>query len=343
MGQMRAFITGLSGKDLTASEERFLADFRPAGLIIFARNVGDAEQLKRLIASARAAAGNEDDFLVLIDQEGGRVQRIRSPMAHNLPAAAAIAELYAHNPQSALDAAFSIATLAAQELASFGINMNCAPVVDVPVADAHDVIGDRAYGQEPEQIIALARAVARGLMAGGVTPVIKHIPGHGRAKADSHLELPVVDTPHDVLSKTDFVPFKALTDLPAAMTAHVVYSALDAANPASTSARVTQEVMRGEIGFDGLLMSDDLSMRALSGPMAARAAAVIAAGSDLALHCNGDMSEMRDVAENVPELDGQARQRLARAAAASRQAKPLETADARKLLEAMMRETSQRV
>lgn len=340
---MRAFITGLSGQELSADEQSFLADAKPAGIIIFARNVDTADQLKRLINDARSAAGNDENFLVLVDQEGGRVQRIRSPLAHNLPAAASLGSLYADNPQSALDIAYSIAALCGQELAEFGITMNCAPVVDVPVPNAHDIIGDRAYGESPAQIVALARAVARGLMAGGVAPVIKHIPGHGRAQADSHHELPVVDATHGELAVTDFATFKALADLPAAMTAHVVYSDLDVASPASTSAHITENIIRREIGFGGLLMSDDLSMKALNGPMTQRARAVIEAGSDVALHCNGAMNEMVQVAANVPELSGKALGRVAAAAAAARQAKPVELADTRRLLEAMMRETTQPV
>jgi beta-N-acetylhexosaminidase len=205
----------------------------------------------------------------------------------------------------------------------------------VPVEGAHEIISDRAYGREPDQIIALAEAVAKGLLAGGVAPVIKHIPGHGRANADSHFSLPVVETERQELSRTDFLPFKALAGLPAAMTAHVVFPALDASNPASTSRIVTQDVIRGEIGFDGLLMSDDLSMKALSGPMRGRAEAVIAAGSDIALHCNGDMGEMREAAAGVPSLRGRASGRFAAACACASCSEPYDKAEALQLLAAL--------
>ena len=299
-----AFITGLAGATLAPEEASFLKAARPAGLILFARNCVGPEQIRRIVGEAREASGQGDDFLVLIDQEGGRVQRLRPPLGRALPPADAYACLYCEDEDSARDAAFLSARLLADDLKDLGINTNCAPVLDVPVPGAHDIIGDRAYGRTPGQVARLGRAVAEGFMAGGVLPVVKHIPGHGRATADSHLALPVVDAPRDVLDATDFAPFKALADMPAAMTAHVVFTAVDGDAPASTSRRVTQEVIRGAIGFDGLLMSDDLSMKALSGPMSARAEAVLAAGSDLALHCSGDFAEMEAVAAAVPPLAG---------------------------------------
>lgn len=309
-----SLIVGLSGVSLTEDERRFYRDVQPAGMILFRRNVFDRAQFSRLLDETKAAVGR-DDFLILIDQEGGRVQRLKPPIARALPPAAAFADLYADDPDEAKEAAFAIARLTAEELRAYGITMNCAPVADLPVEGAHEIISDRAYGTNVEQVVALARAVAEGYLAGGVVPVVKHIPGHGRATADSHLGLPIVPTPHARLSATDFAPFKALSDLPAAMTAHVVYFAIDEVNPASTSPVVTREVIRGEIGFDNLLMSDDLSMQALSGPMRARAEAVIAAGSDLALHCNGDMDEMRAAAEGVPALSGRSAERFAAACA----------------------------
>lgn len=329
-----ALITGLAGLALGENERAFLADAQPAGLILFRRNVDSAEQIIRLVADARNAIGR-DDVLVLIDQEGGRVQRIKAPLARDLPAAAAFAGLFGDDPDLARRSAFAVARLAAAELSALGITMNCAPVLDLPVEGAHDIIGDRAYGRTPDQVIALAREVADGLMAGGVAPVIKHIPGHGRALADSHFDLPVVTAPHAELSKTDFVTFKALNTLPAAMTAHVVYADIDAERPASTSARVTADIIRGEIGFDGLLMSDDLSMKALSGAMQARAEAVIAAGSDVALHCNGDMAEMVEAAAGVPKLTGRAAQRFAAAVACGARCEAFDERDAVALLEAV--------
>jgi beta-N-acetylhexosaminidase len=334
-----ALITGLAGATLSADERAFYADAQPAGVILFRRNVEDAALIRPLVDSVRDAVGRED-LLVLIDQEGGRVQRLRPPVARDLPAAAVYAALYQTDRERAKAAAFSVARLVADDLRSYGINMNCAPVLDVPVPGAHDIIGDRAYGATPSQIIELAREVAEGLMAGGVVPVIKHIPGHGRAMADSHLDLPIVDTPYSELSKTDFVPFKSLAHMPAAMTAHVVFSNIDSAYPASTSATVTRNIIRGDIGFDGLLMSDDLSMKALQGPMRARAEAVIAAGSDVALHCNGDLAEMRAAAEGVPKLAGHAKARFERAFAVTGHIQSHDSLAAEALLAALLGQDS---
>ncbi len=296
-----AFITGLAGDTLTEGERGLLAGARPAGIILFARNCVSPSQIKRLVADAKSAIAS-DDVLVLIDQEGGRVRRLQPPQWRELPAAAAYAALFAVDPAHAISAARLGARLTAHDLRELDINTNCAPVIDVPVAGAHGIIGDRAYGSDWQQIAALGRAVGEGHMAGGVVPVIKHIPGHGRAKADSHLELPVVDASRGELEATDFAPFHALRDLPSAMTAHVVFSAIDPKAPASTSARVTEDVIRGKIGFDGFLMSDDLGMKALNGPFIERAASVIRAGSDVALHCGGDLAEMEAVAAGVPAL-----------------------------------------
>jgi len=237
---------------------------------------------------------------------------------------------------AAMQAAFKIARLTAAELRAYGIITNCAPVLDVPVADAHDVIGDRAYGRNPEQVSAVGRAVAGGYLAGGVVPVIKHIPGHGRATSDSHFSLPVVTATHAVLSRSDFMPFKALNDLPAAMTAHVTYAALDPNYPASISHKVTKEIIRGEIGFQGLLMSDDLSMKALKGSLRSRAEAVLGAGSDVALHCNGDLSEMRSAAEGVAALAGLALKRYEMAVAVTKTAEPFDVNEAKGHLKRLM-------
>lgn len=323
-----AFISGVAGETLSPAEAAFLRSAPPAGLILFARNCTGHEQIRRLVADVREAAGAGDDFLVLIDQEGGRVQRLRPPLGRALPPANAYAQLYAEDPALAREAAFLAARLLADDLKALGINTDCAPVLDVPIPGAHDIIGDRAYGSEPRQVAALGRAVAEGFMAGGVLPVVKHIPGHGRATKDSHHELPVVTEPHAVLSATDFAPFKALADMPAAMTAHVVFTAIDEAQPASTSRRVTRDVIREEIGFDGLLMSDDLSMKALTGTLGARAKAVLAAGSDLALHCNGVLSEMEEVAAAVPVLAGDALRRFRAALAVLARREPYDSVKA---------------
>lgn len=319
----KALIVGSAGPTLSPDETAFLRDMRPAGYILFARNVETAQQVTALTEAVRAAIG-ADDVLILIDQEGGRVQRLRPPVGRALPPAAAYGALYARDPEAAKTAAHAAARLLADDLRTLGINCNCAPVVDVPVAGAHAIIGDRAYGTTVAQVAELARSVADGFLAGGILPVIKHIPGHGRADADSHHALPTVPTAHAELSATDFAAFRAVADLPVAMTAHVVFSEIDARSPASTSAKVTQDIMRGEIGFDGLLMSDDLSMKALSGPLEDRAQNVIAAGSDIVLHCNGDMSEMIAAAAGTPKLTGRAADRFARAISAPAVAEALD-------------------
>lgn len=306
-----AAIYGCAGLSLGESEKRFFAESRPWGFIVFARNIETPDQLRRLIAEMREAAGH--DAPILIDQEGGRVARLRPPHWRAYPTGRRYGEVYARSKEQGLEAAGLGARLIAAELHALGINVDCLPVLDVPVPGAHDVIGDRAYGLTPDPVIALGRAAAEGLLAGGVLPVIKHIPGHGRAGVDSHLSLPVVDTGHAVLAETDFAPFKALADMPLAMTAHVVYSALDANAPATTSAKVISRVIRQEIGFDGFLMSDDLSMQALAGTLGERTRASLAAGCDIVLHCNGKMDEMKAVAAEVPPLAGKA---LARSDAA---------------------------
>ncbi len=322
-----ALITGLAGTELSGDERKFLRDARPAGIILFTRNCAGHEQIRRLVGEAHSAIG-ADDVLVLIDQEGGRVQRLRPPLGRALPPAAAYARVFARDPAKAVRMARQAARLLAHDLKSLGINTECAPVLDVPVPGAHDIIGDRAYGRDVATVTALGRAVAEGFMAGGVLPVIKHIPGHGRATSDSHLALPVVSTDAATLRATDFAAFKALADMPAAMTAHVVFSAIDAGAPASTSAKVTREIIRGEIGFNGLLMSDDLGMHALEGPMRTRAAAVIAAGSDVALHCSGNLAEMHEAEAGVSALAGDAARRFANAVAVFSRAEPFDISGA---------------
>lgn len=327
-----ALITGLEGAVLTAAEAQFLRTVRPLGIILFARNCEAAGQIRQLVADALDAIGT-DDTLVLIDQEGGRVQRLRPPLGRALPPAEAYAKRYeAGDGPGACAAAAAAAQLVARDLRDLGINTNCAPVLDLPVAGAHAIIGDRAYGSSVEQVIRLGRAVADGFMSCGVLPVIKHIPGHGRATKDSHLDLPIVSTPWTELAASDFAPFKALADVPAAMTAHVVFTAIDPDRPASTSARVTEEVIRGEIGYDGLLMSDDLGMHALTGLMRERAEAVIAAGSDVALHCSGVLAEMEAAASGVPILAGDALRRAGVALAALQQPQVFDVAAAERLL-----------
>lgn len=304
----KAFITGLAGLTLTDDERAFLAAERPFALILFRRNIDTPDQIRALLSEARAAAG-DPELPVLIDQEGGRVQRLGPPLWRRYPPGRVFGTLFARDPEAGLEAARLGARLIADDLTALGITVDCLPVLDVPVPGAHDIIGDRAYGLTPETIIPLARAACAGLLEGGVLPVIKHIPGHGRAGADSHLELPVVDTDAATLAATDFVPFRALADMPLAMTAHVVYRALDPDRPATTSPQVIAGTIRTDIGFDGLLMSDDVSMQALSGSIAGRTRALFAAGCDLALHCNGKLDEMRAVAAETPVLSGRALER----------------------------------
>jgi beta-N-acetylhexosaminidase len=342
MTKFSALITGLAGLTLSADEARFLASTHPCGIILFARNCGNSDQIRALISAAKHAIGSPN-ILVLIDQEGGRVRRLRPPLGRDLPPAAHYALMYAIDPETAIKAAFNTARLLAQDLRALSINTNCAPVLDLPAPGSHDIIGDRAFGTTAASIIALARAVAEGHRAGGVVPVIKHIPGHGRAMADSHFDLPIVTTSHADLSATDFVPFRALADEPAAMTAHVVYSAIDAHEPASTSQRMIHDVIRGEIGFGGFLMSDDLSMQALSGTIYARAKAVIAAGCDVALHCNGDLVEMRAAADGVPTLSGPALARFNTAFAMTQRCEPFDETVALTALERALSVGSQRI
>jgi beta-N-acetylhexosaminidase len=325
MSESKRMILGASGLSLTPDEIAFYRDERPWGFILFARNVGEVAQLRDLTAGMRDCVGRPD-APVFIDQEGGRVQRLRPPLAPNYPPAAALGEPYRRDREAGLRAAWLMSRLHAFDLVRCGVDADCLPVLDVPVEGAHDVIGQRAYARDPVTVAAMGRAAAAGLFAGGVLPVMKHIPGHGRAGADTHFELPTVNASLEELRGHDFAPFRALRDLPMAMTAHVVYSAIDPANPATHSAKVIGEIVRGEVGFDGLLMSDDVSMKALSGDFATKAAAILAAGCDLVLHCNGVMEEMRAVAGAASPLSGKPLQRAEQALAVRR--KPDATVEA---------------
>jgi beta-N-acetylhexosaminidase len=320
-------IYGCAGLTLSAAERDFFRDVKPWGFILFARNISNATQVRILIAQLRDTVGDEKTP-VLIDQEGGRVARLKPPQWQARPPAAVFGNLHQANPEAAREATYLNARLIAHDLAELGINVDCLPVLDVPVPGAHDIIGDRAFATDPSTIIALARAQIDGLMDGGVLPVMKHIPGHGRAGADSHLALPRVAASAEELSASDFVTFRSLDQCPIAMTAHVVYESIDPQRPATTSPKVIRDVIRGEIGFNGLLMSDDLSMKALDGPLSVRAKAALFAGCDLALHCNGDMDEMRDVASEVKALDGLALKRSEQALAQLRVPAPFDPAAA---------------
>jgi beta-N-acetylhexosaminidase len=314
---IRAFITGVAGPELSAAEREFIRTERPWGFILFKRNIDTPAQVTHLVRELRDAGGNPE-APVLIDQEGGRVQRLGPPNWPVYPAGAVFSALYDIDPKLGLEAGRLSARLIADDLIRLGITVDCLPLADVPVDGADAVIGNRAYGTEPAKVAAIARAVTEGLQQGGVLPVLKHIPGHGRATADTHFKLPEVDTAEKELERTDFAAFQPLADLPMAMTAHVVFSALDPAHPATTSATIIRQVIRGVIGFQGLLMSDDVSMNALAGSIAERTRAIIAAGCDMVLHCNGKLEEMRDVARETPELSGKALER-AKQAMASRQ------------------------
>jgi beta-N-acetylhexosaminidase len=323
----RAVIFGVAGTELSAAERRLFADACPLGFILFARNCAEPRQVRDLVQGLRGSVGREDAPIV-IDQEGGRVRRLNPPHWRAAPPPACFARLAAKDPETARRAAYLNARLLAAELVDLGIDVNTLPVLDLPQPDSHPVIGDRAAGDTVERAAALGRATCEGLLAGGVLPVIKHVPGHGRARVDSHVALPVVDTARDELERTDFAPFRRLSDMPWAMTAHVVYAAIDGERPATTSPEVIDRVIRGWIGFDGLLLSDDLCMGALGGAPAGRARAVLAAGCDVALHCDGVLAEMAAVAEACPEISAAGARRLAQGEALRQAASEFDAAAA---------------
>jgi beta-N-acetylhexosaminidase len=310
----KAAIFGCAGPTLSADEAAFFRAADPWGFILFGRNVVAFDQVRTLVADLRTSVGRAD-APVLIDQEGGRVARLGPPHWRRWPPARAYADLAAADPVLGCEMAWLGARLIAHDLRQLGISVDCAPVLDVPTPDAHDVIGDRAYGETAAMVALLGRAAAEGLLAGAVAPVIKHIPGHGRAMSDSHEALPVVRASRSELQVVDFPPFTELADMPIAMTAHVVFAAIDGEQPATLSARVIGDVVRGAIGFGGLLISDDLSMRALSGALGERAAGALAAGCDVVLHCNGDPGEMSEVAAATGPLEGEAATRACAAMA----------------------------
>lgn len=312
---VRAFICGCAGPALSEEERRFIVEAQPWGLILFKRNVVDAAQMRRLTQAFRALVGRPD-APVLIDQEGGRVQRMAPPHWSAYPSAASF-EASGRERGAALSAARLTARLIAHDLREVGVTIDCAPVLDLSFKGAHSVIGSRAFSDDPARVAEFGRAVADGLMAGAVAPVVKHMPGHGRAMVDSHLDLPIVEASRADLAAADFAPFVALKDLPIAMTAHVVYRAIDPDRPATTSKIVVETIIRGAIGFDGLLLTDDLSMKALGGSFEARTQAAFAAGVDIALHCNGDLAEARAVAKAAPALAGRSLRRAEAALAAT--------------------------
>ncbi len=309
-----AAILGCAGLSPTEAERRLFRDADPLGFILFARNVDTPDQLRGLVGDLRDCVGRAD-APVLIDQEGGRVARLPAPSWRAAPESARIGALYDCDPDAGREAAWLNGRLLAHDLSGLGINVDCAPVLDLRFCGAHRIIGDRSFGATAGAVSALGRATCEGLLAGGVLPVVKHMPGHGRATLDSHDALPVVDVAREALEETDFRPFRELADMPIAMTAHVVYSAIDPVAPATTSQTVIGEIVRGYIGFDGLLVSDDLSMKALTGDLGTRTEAALRAGCDVALHCNGEYDEMMAVLEVCGTLSDSASARVARAMA----------------------------
>jgi beta-N-acetylhexosaminidase len=298
-------VYGCQGSVLAATERDFFRDVRPFGFILLAinGNIENPSQVAALCDQLRDSIGDANTP-IFIDQEGGRVQRLKPPHWQARPAARRFGDLFARDPERGREGAYLCARLIAHDLRGVGVTVNCAPVLDVPVAGAHDIIGDRAYSLSPPTVAELGRAAVEGYLDGGVLPVIKHIPGHGRATVDSHLSLPRVTTRAAELSTHDFVPFRSLNQSPMGMTAHVVYEAIDPRRPATTSPKVIRDVIRGQIGFQGLLLTDDLSMSALEGSIGARTKAALFAGCDIVLHCNGKLDEMMDVAKETKPLAG---------------------------------------
>ena len=331
----RAVIVGCSGPELLPDEAAFFRDSGPWGFILFARNIKSREQVIELVDSLRASVGR-DSAPVLIDQEGGRVARLTPPVWRAAPPAATLGELYGRNPDAAREACYINARLLAEELAGLGVTVNCAPVLDVPAPGSHTVIGDRAFASDAKIVAELGQSMCEGLLAGGVLPVIKHIPGHGRAMADSHHDLPQVTAALDELRRSDFAPFRALSDMPLAMTAHVAYMVLDGATPASLSPKIINGIIRGEMEFGGVLMCDDLGMAALTGDFAERARRALSAGCDVVLHCSGVMSEMRAVMKACPALAGTAAVRCAAALARLRLPDSFDAAGAQARLIALL-------
>ncbi|PTS90166.1 MULTISPECIES: beta-N-acetylhexosaminidase [unclassified Caulobacter] len=303
-----AAILGCAGTTLSREEEAFFRAVKPWGFILFKRNIDTPQQTLALTEALRETLGRPD-APILIDQEGGRVARLQPPHWKKYPPGRAYGQLVANDPLVAREITRLGARLIAHDLRAIGVNVDCVPVLDVPDPKGHEIIGDRAYGDTPEQVATLGRAAAEGLLAGGVLPIIKHIPGHGRAMSDSHLELPVVKAKLAELDARDFAPFRVLSDMPMAMTAHVVYTAIDRKRPATTSKKAIKKIIRESLGFDGLLMSDDLSMKALSGDFRQRARDSLSAGCDVVLHCNGDMAEMEAVMSGVGRMSKEARRR----------------------------------
>ena len=334
----RAVIFGCAGLSLSADERAFFRDADPLGFIVFARNIDSPDQARKLIDDLRSCVARAD-APVLVDQEGGRVARLKPPHWRKAPPGRVLGELYRRDPAKGLEAARLNSRLLAMDVASIGCDVDCLPVLDIAFPETHAVIGDRAYAETPEAVAAIGRAAAEGLMAEAVMAVIKHIPGHGRATVDSHDHLPHVGASREVLEKTDFLPFKLLSDLPWAMTGHLLFEAVDPNEPITVSAGALKDVIRDHVGFDGLLLSDDLSMQALGGSLGDRAARSIAAGCDVALHCNGRMDEMKQVVDRTGPLTERGWQRFqAGRASLARQRAPMPRAEVSRRLAALLPE-----
>ncbi len=307
----RSVIFGCEGTKLSAAEKKFFKAEQPFGFILFARNVETPKQLKKLVKALRTAVGRSD-APVLIDQEGGRVQRLRSPHWFEAKPFGYFGDLYQSEPERAIEALRLTTRLIAADLQDAGITVDCTPCLDLSLPETVDAIGDRAFDGDPQAVARLGAVVAEEMLTSGIIPVIKHMPGHGRATVDSHLTLPHVDAERETLEETDFVPFKALSMLPWGMTSHIVFDAIDADHPATQSPAIIKDVIRGQIGFNGLLLTDDLNMEALSGSLPERATAALEAGVDIVLHCSGVMEEMKEVVAVCPPLTEETLARIAR-------------------------------
>lgn len=311
MGVPKAGIFDVAGHTLTDAEKQFFSALNPLGFILFARNCESPQQVSKLVTDLKTILGRED-VLILIDQEGGRVARLKPPHWRKSPPAAVFDEIAGHSINEGKRTVYANGRLIARDLHALGINVNCVPLADVPVEGAHNVIGDRAFGNDPHQVSILAEAMSRGMMDGGVLPVLKHIPGHGRAGADSHLSLPIVEATLAQLRASDFIPFEALNYLPLGMTAHILYTAIDERLPATLSPIVIK-LIREEIGFAGLIMSDDLSMKALKGSLVDLTKQTLAAGCDVALYCNIPLEEVKEAVLTLPVLSEKSQERFMRA------------------------------
>ena len=330
-----AAILGCAGPTLSAEERRFFRDADPLGFILFQRNCETPAQVRRLVHDVRESVGRAN-APVLIDQEGGRVARLRPPAWRKTPAPGRFGALAGHQMDAAIEAARLNAQVMGRELADLGISVDCTPVLDLQIAGASNVVGDRGFGPDPKQVAVLGRAVCEGLLSVGIVPVLKHLPGHGRALVDSHVGLPEVNAPLATLRETDFVPFRLLADMPWGMTCHVVYAAIDPVRPATTSPVVITDIIRGEIGFKGVLVSDDLSMEALRGDLGDRTRRAREAGCDLALHCNGRLDEMRAVAAAAGAISDATAERLARTPAMTVELEPMNLAAAEARLDELL-------